>query len=296
MAKIIDTAKTEAKAACGSNCNRGKIVARKGGVYCLHSASSTRLAARYSRADNKITQAVLLSAGLGTRLRPLTDNIPKVMVPFGGKPLLEWHIEALKGHGIREFFVNLHYLPEVIKNHFGDGSKLGVGIKYVLEEPEILGTAGGVKNFDGMLGDHFFVLYADTFYQIDYGRVADFYFSKKDAIGIGTVRKTDHPQDSDLAIVDQDDRVVEFLRKPHKELPEGEFWGMSAPYIFSKEILQYIPAGKYYEIDHELVPDLLGRGYKYYAYRLAEGEFRKDVGTMERYREVEEYLKKKKGK
>jgi len=247
--------------------------------------------------QNKITQAVILCAGLGTRLRPLTDNIPKVMVPLGGKPLLEWHIEQLKKYGIRDFFINLHYLPEKIKNYFGDGGRFGVKITYSFE-PEILGTAGGIKNFEDQIRDDFFVLYGDTFYKIDFAKVADFYFSRPEAIGLGTVRKTDHPQDSDLAVLGENDAVAEFLLKPHgKELPASlesadesgprNYWGMSAPYIFSKKVLEFIPSGKYYEIDHNLVPDLLKRGYKYYAYRLREGEFRKDIGTIERYNEVQ---------
>jgi NDP-sugar pyrophosphorylase family protein len=240
---------------------------------------------------HNITQAVLLSAGFGTRIRTLFPDIPKVMAPLLGKPLLEWHIEELKKHGVTEFFINLHYKPEVIRGYFGDGSKLGVKITYVMEEPEILGTAGGVKNFDGALRGNFFVLYADTFYKMDYGKLADFYGSLKDPIGVATVRKTDHPMDSDLAIVDANNRIVEFRLKPHKELPK-DYWGSSAPYIFSTKILEYIPAKTYYEIDHNLVPDLLVRGYAYYAYPLREGEFRKDVGTPERYKEVEEYLKK----
>jgi len=240
---------------------------------------------------HNITQAVLLSAGFGTRIRSLFPDIPKVMAPLLGKPLLEWHIEELKKHGVTEFFINLHYKPEIIRDHFGDGSKWGVKITYAMEEPEILGTAGGVKNFDDMLKGDFFVLYADTFYKMDYGKLTDFYASLKDPVGIATVRRTDHPMDSDLAIIDANNRITEFRLKPHKELPK-DYWGSSAPYIFSAKILEYIPAKTYYEIDHNLVPDLLGRGYAYYAYPLKEGEFRKDVGTPERYKEVEEYLKK----
>src|SRR3989344_1414151 len=239
---------------------------------------------------HNITQAVLLSAGFGTRIRSLFPDIPKVMAPLLGKPLLEWHIEELKKHGVTEFFINLHYKPEIIRDYFGDGSKWGVKIMYAMEEPEILGTAGGVKNFDGMLKGDFFVLYADTFYQMDYGKLVEFYTLLKDPIGIATVRRTDHPMDSDLAVVDANNRIVEFLLKPHKELPK-DYWGSSAPYIFRAEILEYIPAKTYYEIDHNLVPDLLARSYAYYGYPLGEGEFRKDVGTPERYKEVEEYLK-----
>ncbi len=248
-----------------------------------------------------INQAILLSAGLGTRLRDITKGeIPKVMVPLLGKPLLEWHLEAFKKYGVSDFFINLHYLPEVIKNYFGDGSKWGVKIQYNFE-PEIMGTAGGIKGFsaeggsasggENQLADNFFVIYADTFYQINYNRIADLYFSLENPIGLGTVRITDHPEDSDLAIVGENNEVKEFLIKPHKKLPEKSFYGTSAPYIFSKKILEYIPENKYYEIDHNLVPDLLARGFKYYAYKLKSDEFRKDIGTADRYHFVENYLK-----
>lgn len=235
----------------------------------------------------------MLSAGLGTRLREVTKGeIPKVMVPLLGKPLLEWHIEQFKKCGVNEFFVNLHYLPEKITEYFGDGSKWGVQIHYFLETPEILGTAGGIKDFESQLNENFFVIYADTFYQIDYQRISDFYFSLENPIGITTARETDHPEDSDLAIIGEKNEVKEFLIKPHKQLPEKDFYGTSAPYVFRKKVLEYIPENKYYEIDHNLVPDLLNKGYKYYAYKIGAGEFRKDIGTPDRYRFVEDYLKK----
>ena len=101
-----------------------------------------------------IKQAVILCAGLGTRLRPLTDIVPKPMIPILGKPLLEWNIEQFKRHGVTEFFINLYYLPDVIRDYFGDGAKWDVKIVY-FQEKEILGTAGGVKNFAGMLDEAF---------------------------------------------------------------------------------------------------------------------------------------------
>src|SRR3989338_5113583 len=135
-----------------------------------------------------ITQAVLLSAGFGTRIRTLFPNIPKVMAPLLGKPLLEWHIQELKKYGVREFFINLHYKPEAIRNYFSDGVKWDVKINYALEEPEILGTAGGVKNFDGLLAGSFFVLYADTFYRVDYARLQEFYAALSAPIGVCSAR------------------------------------------------------------------------------------------------------------
>ena len=130
-----------------------------------------------------IKQAVILCAGLGTRLRPYTDTMPKPMIPILGKPMLEWHIMQFKKYGVQEFFINLHYLPDVITDYFGDGSRWGVKIHYHFE-PEILGTAGGVKSFEKMLDDSFFLIYGDTFSLVDYGRMEDAWNEKKCAIGM----------------------------------------------------------------------------------------------------------------
>src|SRR6058998_3426221 len=95
-------------------------------------------------------KAFILAAGLGTRLRALGLEVPKVMVPIGGKPLLQHHLEMLAAQGVSEFIVNLHYLPEKITGYFGDGRQFGVKIVYS-EETEILGTAGGVKRMESQL-------------------------------------------------------------------------------------------------------------------------------------------------
>jgi len=92
---------------------------------------------------------VILAAGLGTRLRPITDTVPKVMIPIAeGLPLLEHTLLLLKGQGFRKFIFNLFYLPEIITGHFGDGSKWGVSIRYSKEEGEILETAGAIKKIE----------------------------------------------------------------------------------------------------------------------------------------------------
>lgn len=238
--------------------------------------------------QNKIKQAIILSAGFGTRLRPMTDNIPKVMVPFSGKPLLQWHIEQLKKHGVEEFFINLFYLPEVIKDHFGDGSKFGVKINYFLEQPEILGTAGGIKDFDGKLRGYFFVVYGDVFSLVDYSKMADAFYSKSDnPIGMTIVGVNDHPHDSDLVQVDEELRFVKVYPKPNKDLPEN--WrAMRTTFIFNERILSYIPEKKYYEIDHNLLPDILGKGEKFYGYETED--FLKDIGTPGRYVAVQKYI------
>jgi len=236
-----------------------------------------------------IKQAVILSAGLGTRLRPITDNIPKVMVPLVGKPLLEWHIEQFKKHGVTEFFINLHYLPDAITNYFGDGAKFGVRITYAYE-PEIMGTAGGMKNFDGALGNVFFLMYGDMASFLDYTKMADAFFAKpSDALGMMVVGHNDHPQDSDLVVADETLKFRNIHIKPHKKIPP-KFHTMDAAFVFRKEILKHIPAKVRYQIDHDLLPKILAEGKSFYGYETSDYLY--DVGTMDRYRAVEEYVRK----
>lgn len=237
---------------------------------------------------NKITQAVILSAGLGTRLRPITDNIPKVMVPLGGKPLLEHHILQFKKNGVNEFFINLHHLPEVVKSYSGDGSKWDVKVVYSYER-EILGTAGGVKQFESKLSDNFFVIYGDMFSLIDYSKMSENFFGKKKAVGMMVVGRNDHPQDSDLAEVDDDLRFLKIHTKPHeyKKLPEN-FRTMDAVFVLSKKILNYVPVGEPYDFDRKLLPEVMARGEKFYGYETSDYLY--DIGTVERYKEVESYI------
>jgi NDP-sugar pyrophosphorylase family protein len=235
-----------------------------------------------------IKQAVILCAGLGTRLRPYTDKIPKVMIPILGKPLLQWHIEHYKKHGVKEFFINLHYLPEVIKNHFGDGAKLGVKITYVFE-PVILGTAGGIKNFEEWLDDAFYVNWGDTFSLVNYTKTSEFFFSHPDAIGIVRVGRIGYRLDVDLLELDEVGRIIKIHIKPH-ERPIENPYSLRGSMIFKKRILSYIPPkGTYYEIGKELLPDIITKGEKFYGYECEE--YSKGIDTIEKWKEVEQYLK-----
>ncbi len=238
--------------------------------------------------QSNIKQAVILSAGLGTRLRSVAKDMPKVMVAFEGKPLLEHHIERFKAHGVNEFFINLHYLPDAITGYFGDGSKWGVKINYFLETPEIRGTAGGVKDFEGKLKENFFVMYGDMFSLVDYSKMADEFAKRQSHIGMMLIGPTSHPQDSDIVEVDKENVFKKIWQKPHPEnLPIN--LSLLACYIFNEKILSYIPADTYYEIDHQLLPDIIKRGEKFSGY--ISGDYIMDIGTPERYAAVAERLK-----
>lgn len=239
--------------------------------------------------DKRITQAVILSAGFGMRLASVTGNkIPKVMVPILGKPILEWHIERLRDCGIKDIYINLHFLPDVVKNYFGDGSKWGVTIDYFIERPEILGTGGGIKDFDGKLHGDFFVIYGDVFSLVDYKKMEEAYYERPGIIGMEIVGETDHPHDSDLVELDDSLKFLKIYTKPHKELPK-KFKSMRTTFIFNERILKYIPKNTHNSIDHELLPEVMGKGEEVYGYECRE--YMKDIGTPNRYKQVEDYLR-----
>ena len=235
-----------------------------------------------------IKQAVILCAGLGTRLRPLTDTMPKPMIPILGKPLLEWNIEQFKKHGVTEFFVNLYYLPDVIRNYFGDGAKWGVKINY-FQEPEILGTAGGVKNFANTLDEVFFLIYGDMLSLMDYSKMAAEFVRRPDAVGMQRMQRTDNYADADVAELATDGSYLRIHPKPHAEKYSNAY-RMKGVFILKKEILDYIPPNTFYELGKQLLPDAVSRGKKFYSYECED--YTKGIDTIDKYREVEEYLKK----
>jgi len=236
-----------------------------------------------------LKQAVILSAGLGTRLRPLTNTIPKGMIPILGKPLLEHNIEQFKKHGVKEFFINLHYLPDVIKNYFGSGRKFGVKINYHYE-PEILGTAGGIKNFEQLLDEEFFVIYGDVISFVDYSAYYDYFRTKKDAIGAQRIGNTNNPQDKDLVEVDKELRFLKVYPKPHKELPPN-FKAMRGIFILEKKILSFVPPNTPFEIGSQLLPAVIDSGEKFYGYEC--DDYSQGIDTIEVYKAVEDYARKR---
>ncbi len=221
----------------------------------------------------------------------LTASVPKVMVPIGGRPLLEHHILQFKRHGVDEFFVNLHYLPGVIREYFGDGSRWGVRITYAFE-PEILGTAGGMKQFEAMLDSEFFAVYGDTFSAVDYTKMYEAFRTKRDTIGMQRMQRTDSYADADVAELDGEGRYVAIHPKPHAATYPNAY-RMRGIFILKKEILSYVPEGVPYEIGRQLLPAIVLAGKNFYAYEC--DDYSKGIDTPEKLREVEEYWKANNG-
>ena len=230
---------------------------------------------------------MILCAGLGTRLKPLTDTIPKSMVPLLGKPMLEWSIEHFKRHGVNEFFVNLHHLPDVIRNYFGDGSRWSVKIAYSFE-PVILGTAGGVKNFENEIDDVFYLIYGDMLSFVDYTKMKAAFNEKKDPIGMQRTELTDFYADADVAELDQNMKFVKIHPKPHTEKYSNAH-RMRGVFILKKEILSFVPKNAFYEIGKQLLPVVLRADKNFYGYEC--GEYSKGIDTIKKLEEANNYLK-----
>jgi len=218
-------------------------------------------------------KVVLLAAGKGTRLRPLTDEMPKVMIPIAGKPILEHHIEHLAGAGIQEIFINLHYLPERITSYFGDGRKWGARIRYSFE-PEIMGTAGAVKKLEAELcGAPFLVVYGDNYLEMD---LSGFIEASAASEGVGTIAVFEKVDVNGSGILElgKDDEIVRFKEKP---APDEVFsHRVSAGlFYFRPAIFEYIPLG-YSDFGLDVIPRLLRDGGRLFARRFKGGVWAMD--------------------
>ncbi|HSX49026.1 MAG TPA: NDP-sugar synthase [Candidatus Saccharimonadales bacterium] len=232
---------------------------------------------------NESTKAIILSAGHGTRLLPITREIPKVMIPIGDKPVLEHLIRLCASHNIQDVIINLHYLPDVITNHFADGSKFGVHITYLYEEEKILGGAGAIKNAESLVNGDFLVMDGDVMTNLNLKKILNFHREKK---GIATflVHKTNHPYDSDCVQFDENSRITKFFRPK-----EGDIFdpmSKSGTHIFTPEVFQFIPKDIEFSLEHQLIPLLLSQGKSCYAYYSTE--YSRDMGTPKRLEEVRE--------
>ncbi len=224
-------------------------------------------------------KAIIMAGGKGTRLRPLTDLIPKPMVPLIDKPVLAYTLNLLKENGITDVAVTLGYLPEKVTDYFGDGSDFGVKLTYFYEE-QPLGTAGGVKNARQFVDDDFLVLSGDAYTEIDLKKAVQFHRLKNSPftviaqphscpIGLGTLE------------IDFNNKIVEFIEKPQKVKPALINTGI---YVINKGILRLIPDG-FYDFGKDLLPRLVGRCYAYLDYA-----YWSDIGTLPAYYDTNKYL------
>lgn len=157
-------------------------------------------------------KAVIMAGGKGTRLRPLTCNKPKPMVPIVNRPMMEHIIYLLKKHGFEDVWITLFYLPELIQNYFGDGTDFGMKIRYSLEDSP-LGTAGSVKKIINEFTETFLVISGDALTDINLEEAVRFHKEKKAKATI-VLTKVASPLEYGVVIADQQGKVNRFLEKP----------------------------------------------------------------------------------
>jgi NDP-sugar pyrophosphorylase family protein len=223
-------------------------------------------------------KAMILAAGLGTRLRPLTDAIAKPMIPVVNKPVMEHVIELLARQGITELYANVHYKADEIIEHFGNGKKWGVSLKYSYEE-SLCGTAGGVKRMESFLSDDTFLVFSgDLLTDLDLEPLVSAHRAAGALATLALTRVSD-PTPYGVVVVDGTGRIVSFKEKP-AGLSAGNLINCGV-YLFEPEIFDLIPAETEYDFGRDLFPLL--REMNAPLFGVEHSSYWLDIGRIESY-------------
>lgn len=224
-------------------------------------------------------KAIIIAGGSGTRLRPLTYNTPKPMVPLFDKPFLQHQLELLRKHGITDVVINLHYLSDSISDHFGDGSAFGMSIAYSFEEKP-MGTAGAVKlaekHFDG---EPMVILNGDILTDIDVGELVAFHQTRNAKVTIAMIRVTD-PTAYGLIFTDDDNKIERFLEKPSWDEATVDTVNTGI-YVIDPSVFKYVPLNEAYSFERGLFPLLLQLGEPIYGFPTSA--YWLDIGSPQKY-------------
>ena len=220
-----------------------------------------------------------MAGGEGTRLRPMTANQPKPLLPVANRPIMEHVLRLLKRHGFEETIVTVQFLAALVRNYFGDGEDVGMFLQYATEEMP-LGTAGSVKNAEDALKDSpFLVISGDALTDMDLTEMRRFHKESGALVTVGLTRVPD-PLEFGIVIADEDGRIQRFLEKPT--------WGQvfsdtvnTGVYIMEPEVLAEVSAKESVDWSHDVFPKLLARGAPIFGY--ISDKYWEDVGTLESY-------------
>ncbi len=226
-------------------------------------------------------KAMIMAAGFGTRLRPLTYSIPKPMVPILNKPVLEHILEKLRDLGVTQVGLNLHAHPHMIKGYFKNGERWGIKINYS-EEKSLLGTAGGVKNFEDFFKETFIVLSGDGVIDIDINDALKFHKRKKALVTI-ILKRIDNRLEYGVVLLKRNFMIKRFVEKP--------FWAdvfsnlaNTGMYILEPAVFRYIPKNKFFDFGHDLWPILIKKRKRLFGY-ITDGYWC-DIGNLNEYKKA----------
>lgn len=228
-------------------------------------------------------QAVILAGGLGTRLKPMTEKLPKVMVSVKGKPFIVYLLELLNDSGINRIVLCVGYLREQVREYLGEGRKLGINIAYS-QERQLLGTGGALKQAQKLLNMQFLVINGDTYLPIDYGQVEDAFIKRgRKALMVVYDNREDTGVKSNVAL-DRDLMVVSC----NKEKPDPEMeYVDTGVLVFKREVLEIIPGGRPVSLEEGLYTTLIEQG-ELAAY-ISHRRFY-DIGTPKQLKIFEEFV------
>lgn len=233
-------------------------------------------------------QAIILAGGKGTRLSPITKEIPKPLVPLQGKPLLEYSLDLFKKFGIKDIIISIGFKGEKIKEYFGDGKRFGVNITY-LEEKDPLGTAGPLRLAKKIIKGPFITCNADELKDID---LIDLFLFHKDNKAAATIALTSVEDTSRFGVAKiAGNKILDFVEKPPKEEAPSNFIN-SGLYILEPEVINYVPEG-FAMLEKDVFPKLAKEG-KLFGYPFSG--YWKPIGTFEQYEEAMSDLEKGKFK
>jgi MurNAc alpha-1-phosphate uridylyltransferase len=226
-------------------------------------------------------QVAILAGGLATRLKPLTDNLPKSLVTIEGRTFLEYQLDFLKAGGVTDIVLCVGYLGEQIERYCGDGSKFGVRIRYSREGDTLLGTAGALKKARELLEDEFFVMYGDSYLFLDFANLMC-YFKDQNKLALMTVYKNRGRYDKSNTVV-AGNLVQRYSKQARNGAMDYIDYGAN---ILRKQALELVPAGRPYSLE-ELFPVLIERE-ELLAYEVKERFYQ--IGSPEGLQEFKKYI------
>src|SRR5215203_2216399 len=231
----------------------------------------------------RIMKAMVLAAGKGTRLFPLTHEIPKPLAPVAGVPLIEHLFKLLGSHGISELYVNVHYLADAFLEAYGKEAHInGTTVRFSLEE-ELIGTAGGVKRLAENFEDTFLVVMGDALTDADMRRLVAFH-KETGALATIALRRVDDPSQYGVVKLDDAGNIVAFQEKPGPKEAISTL-ANTGIYVLEPKVLDYIPKNTFFDFARDVFPRLLEANERFVGY---EGDFYwSDVGTLQAYRQAQ---------
>lgn len=224
-------------------------------------------------------RAMVMAAGLGTRLRPITYDVPKPVVPVANRPIIEQILLLLASHGVTDVISNLHWFPDAVRNVLGDGSHLGIDLTYSHEE-ELLGTAGGVRNVREFFGDEpFLVMAGDALTDVDIGALAKAHV-ETDGIATLVGKRVTNTSEYGVIVTDEHDRVEGFQEKPDPADALSD-QANSMIYAFDAEVFEYFPDRPVVDFALDVFPAMLDAGVPFHVYET--DAYWNDVGSLPEY-------------